>query len=129
MTTSTKVDDKQIEQIIAVLLRTGVLLAAAVVLFGGGMYLLHHHATVPQYRTFHSADAPFRNLRNILHSAWLGNSEAIIQTGILLLIATPVARVIFSVAAFALERDRMYVVFSLAVLIILIFSLFHGGSL
>jgi uncharacterized membrane protein len=125
----TKVDDKRIEQIIALLLRSGVLLAAAVVLFGGLLYLLNHHATTPQYRVFHSADTPFRNLRNILHSAWLGNSEAIIQTGILLLIATPVARVIFSVVAFALERDRMYVIFSFGVLVILIFSLFHGGTL
>jgi uncharacterized membrane protein len=123
------VDDKRIEQIIAVLLRTGVSLAASVVLFGGVMYLLRHHDDVPQYNIFHSADSPFRNLRNILHSAQLHNSEAIIQTGILLLIATPVARVIFSVIAFALERDRMYVIFSLGVLVILIFSLLHGGSL
>jgi uncharacterized membrane protein len=122
-------DDKRIEQIIATLLRAGVMLSAAVVLIGGLMYLHQEHADLPQYQVFHSADAPFRNLRSILHSVWLGNSEAIIQTGILLLIATPVARVLFSVIAFAREGDRMYVVFSLTVLLILFFSLFHGAAL
>ena len=122
-------DDKRIEQIIATLLRVGVMLSAAIALIGGLVYLHQEHADLPQYGVFHSADAPFRNLRNILHSVWLGNSEAIIQTGILLLIATPVARVLFSVIAFALEGDRMYVVFSLTVLLILLFSLFHGAAL
>jgi uncharacterized membrane protein len=40
-----------------------------------------------------------------------------------MLIATPVARVAFSVIAFALERVRMYIVFTLIVLTILILSL------
>ncbi len=124
-----RMDDKRIEQIIATLLRVGVMLAAAVVLIGGLLYLRRHHAAVPNYRLFHGADSPFINLRNILHSAFLGNSEGIIQTGILLLIATPVARVVFSVVAFALERDRMYVIFSLFVLAILMFSLLHGAAL
>jgi uncharacterized membrane protein len=39
------------------------------------------------------------------------------------LIATPVARVIFSVVAFAIERDRMYVSFTVWVLAILLYSL------
>lgn len=124
-----RIDDKRIEQIIGTLLRVGVMSAAAVVLIGGLLYLRTHHAAVPDYRLFHGADSPFTNLRNILHSALLGNSEGIIQTGILLLIATPVARVVFSVVAFALERDRMYVIFSLCVLAILMFSLFHGAAL
>ena len=123
------IDDKRIEQIIAKLLRFGVILSATVVLIGGVMYLRHEHADLPQYSVFHGHDAPFRTPRSIVPSAFLENSQAIIQIGILLLIATPVARVIFSVIAFALERDRMYVVFSLTVLLILLFSLFHGAAL
>jgi len=42
--------------------------------------------------------------------------------GLLLLIATPIARVAFSIVGFALERDRMYVVFTLIVLAILLYS-------
>jgi uncharacterized membrane protein len=48
----------------------------------------------------------------------------ILQLGLLLLIATPIARVIFSVFAFALEGDRMYVAFTLVVLTVLLYSLF-----
>jgi uncharacterized membrane protein len=47
----------------------------------------------------------------------------IIQLGILILIATPVVRVAFSVFAFAEERDWMYVVVTLVVLGLLLFSL------
>jgi uncharacterized membrane protein len=49
-----------------------------------------------------------------------------IQLGLLLLIATPVARVAFSVVAFVLERDRMYVGITLLVLAVLLFSLLGG---
>ena len=88
-TAHVSMDDKRIERIVATLLRAGVMLSAAVVLIGGLMYLHQEHADLPQYHVFHSADAPFRNLRSILHSVWLGNSEAIIQTGILVLIVPP----------------------------------------
>ena len=44
--------------------------------------------------------------------------------GLLLLIATPVARVIFSAIVFAMEGDRMYLLFTLIVLAVLLYSLF-----
>ena len=46
------------------------------------------------------------------------------QLGLLLLIATPVARVIFSAIVFAVENDRMYLLFTLLVLAVLLYSLF-----
>jgi uncharacterized membrane protein len=54
-----------------------------------------------------------------------GDPATIIQLGILLLIATPVARVAFALVAFAIERDRLYVAVSLIVLAVLLFSFFH----
>jgi uncharacterized membrane protein len=57
-----------------------------------------------------------------------GDGRAIIQCGLLLLIATPVARVLFSIVAFALEKDRLYVVLTLIVFCILIYSLFGGAT-
>jgi uncharacterized membrane protein len=64
-----------------------------------------------------------RTLRGIVRAALGLHPRGIIQLGLVLLIATPVARVAFSVFAFAVERDRMYVVFTLMVLGILILSL------
>ncbi len=55
------------------------------------------------------------------------SGRGIIQLGLLLLVATPVARVIFSVAAFALQQDWIYVVITLIVLAVLGFSLLGGA--
>jgi uncharacterized membrane protein len=52
----------------------------------------------------------------------------LIQLGLLLLIATPVARVAFSVAVFAMQRDRLYVVVALIVLAVLMYSLTGGRA-
>jgi uncharacterized membrane protein len=48
----------------------------------------------------------------------------LVQAGLVVLIATPVVRVMASVAAFALEGDRLYTVITLAVLAVLLTSLF-----
>jgi uncharacterized membrane protein len=56
-----------------------------------------------------------------------GRGRGLIQLGLLFLIATPIARVGFSIVGFALERDRMYVIFTLIVLAILLYSLLGSG--
>ena len=55
-----------------------------------------------------------------------GNPTSYLMLGSFLLIATPVARVVFSVVAFALQRDRLYVVVTLIVLAVLMYSLAVG---
>jgi uncharacterized membrane protein len=67
-----------------------------------------------------------RTFSGILADATAFRGRGIIQLGLLLLIATPVARVAFSVVAFALERERLYVIVTLAVLAVLLFSLAGG---
>ncbi|HET9999979.1 MAG TPA: TSUP family transporter [Ktedonobacteraceae bacterium] len=54
--------------------------------------------------------------------------QAVIALGLLLLIATPVMRVAVSIITFAFERDRQYVVITIVVLAILLFSMFFLGS-
>lgn len=49
---------------------------------------------------------------------------AVAQTGLLVLVATPVIRVVASVIGFAMEGDRTYVVITMIVLCILLLSLF-----
>jgi len=119
-------DDRRIETIIGNLLRTGVLLAAFVVSAGGFFYLLHHHADPVSYKTFVPGANSVSTLPGIVHSALHFESVGWIQFGLLLLIATPVARVCFAVIGFALERDRLYTVISLIVLAILVASLLRA---
>lgn len=120
--------DQRVEQFLGNLLRVGVLLAATVVLAGGVLYLLQHGKEVKDFGTFEGEPDHLRSFAGIIGSAFQGESRGIIQLGLLLLIATPVARVVFSVFAFALQRDRIYVVLTLIVLCVLLFSL-AGGHL
>ncbi len=117
-------DDEKVERLMGNLLRAGVVLAALVVAAGSLLYLARHATASAAYGVFHGEPANLRSLPGIVRGAFSLTGRGIIQLGILLLIATPVARVAFSVYAFARERDRMYVVITLIVLTVLLYSLF-----
>ncbi len=120
--------DYRIEVVVGNLLRAGVMLAAAVVIVGGAIYLARHGRARPQYRVFHSEPSALRAVPEIAEGASSLQGRNIIQLGLLLLIATPVFRVAFSVVGFALEHDYLYVGVTLMVLTVLLFSL-AGGHL
>ncbi len=116
-------NDLRIEIIIGALLRTGVILAGAVVLFGAVVYLAHHGHNPAIYTVFRGEPESLTSLSGIIQGVLHMSGSAIIQLGLLLLIATPVARVAFSAVAFAIERDYMYVGITLFVLAVLLYSL------
>ena len=107
------------------LLQTGVLLASAVVLIGGFLYLHAHAGTTTDYSIFAGEPSSLRHPAELLRLLMTGDPAAIVQLGVLLLIATPIARVVFAAIGFAVERDRLYVAISLVVLAVLIFGLLH----
>ncbi|HUA85667.1 MAG TPA: DUF1634 domain-containing protein [Bryobacteraceae bacterium] len=115
--------DERLEIIVANLLRSGVMTAAAVVLGGGIVYVLRHGGEIASYSPFRGEPGEYRVVSSIVRGAFAGNPRAIIQLGLLLLIATPVARVAISIVGFALEKDRTYIVITTLVLAILLFSL------
>lgn len=115
--------DERVEGIIGTLLRTGVSAAALVTLLGGAVYLIRHGANMPHYYVFQGEPADLRDVAGIVGEARSLSGRGLIQLGVLLLIATPVARVAFSVVAFALQRDRTYVVITLLVLAVLLAGL------
>jgi uncharacterized membrane protein len=117
-------DEQKLENLIAHLLRAGVLAAAMVVISGGVLYLGAHPRARADYHTFHAEPDELKTVDGIVRAAFSGDSRAIMQLGLLLLIATPVVRVMFSIFAFAIEGDRMYVLFTLIVLGVLLYSLF-----
>jgi len=117
-------DDDRVEGLIANLLRMGVLIAALVVIGGAVPYLGHHPRAHAGYKTFHGEPGNLKSVHGIIGSAFSGDARGIMQLGLLLLIATPIARVIFSAVAFAIQGDRMYVGFTLIVLAVLLYSLF-----
>jgi uncharacterized membrane protein len=121
--------DQQVEQIIGNLLRWGVITAAAVVFLGAIVYLAGHglENTADHYHIFKGEPGDLRSPAGVVSDAWTLRGRGLIQLGLLLLIATPIARVIFSVYAFARQRDYLYVLFTLIVLAVLLFSLFYGS--
>ena len=127
MTATRPWTDRKIEDMLGNLLRAGVLLSALVVLLGAAIYLVRHGHSPADYRVFHAEPAELRSIRGIFGQMVALRGSGIIQMGLLLLIATPVARVALSVWGFAEERDWMYVTFTLIVLAILLYSLLGSG--
>ena len=119
--------DQKLEVAIGRTLQIGVLLAAAVVLLGGILYLRQETGPRPDYSHFTGVAERFRSPAEIVSYAFRGRARDIIQLGLLLLIATPVARVVFAAAGFLLEKDYLYVGVSLIVLAILLYSLLHAA--
>jgi len=115
------------ELILGNLLRAGVLLSAAVVLCGAGIYLARHAHEPANYRIFRGEPSDFRTIPGVIRSVMHGRGRGFIQLGLLLLIATPIARVSFSIVGFAIERDHLYIVFTVLVLVILLYSLLGSG--
>jgi uncharacterized membrane protein len=119
-------NDRRLEEIIGRLLQVGVLLAAAIVFAGGVAYLVQHANEKVDFHHFTANPGAPRTFRGIFHSAAAFQSEGLIQLGLLLLIATPVARVVIAVVGFFLERDWLYVTVSAIVLLVLVFSLMRA---
>ena len=117
--------DTKIEHILAYILRIGVIVSAVVVLFGAVLYLFSHGKERPDYYRFVFNPFSVDNPMDLLRDVFALKSLEIMKLGILLLVGTPILRVIISVIAFIYEKDLMYVVFTLIVLSVLIYSFFY----
>ena len=120
--------DYRVEQIIGRLLQLGVLLAAIVVLTGGILLLVQYGSEIAAFQVFRGESGALSSVTGIISTALRGDSRAIVQLGLLLLIATPVARVALTLVAFAVKRDRLYVVTTLIVLAVLLYGLVWGRA-
>lgn len=114
------------EAVMGTLLRVGVIVAASVVVVGGMLFFIQHPGIGINYKAFKGEPARLRHLSLIIGEAFDLRSRSVIQFGLLLLIATPIARVVLSLFGFMLKKDRTYVFITLLVLMVLLFSLFTG---
>ena len=120
--------DQQFEIFLGHLLRTGVVIAAVIVLAGGVWFLGRANGERREYKSFRGVPAELSAVPAILRGAAEWQPLAVIQLGILVLIATPVARVLFSMLGFALERDWLYVGVTAIVLALLLYSLTNSSA-
>lgn len=118
--------DDEMEREVGRWLKVGVLSAAVVVLIGGLAYLIRSGGAPFALHAFKGEPAELRSLAGIASGVAAGDSRAIIQLGVVLLIGTPIVRVALTLAGFLRQRDRQYVGLTALVLGLLLFSLLHG---
>jgi len=120
-----RIEDTQ--KFISKILITGVILSTFFVILGGLFYLINFGNSTPKYYVFRGEPAELRSIAEIIKNVFTLRSEDIIQFGLLLLMLTPVARVLFTLVAFLQEKDFIYVSVATIVLSVLLFSLLTGG--
>lgn len=126
--TNTSFKEKDMQAIIGWILRAGVLVSMSVVFIGGIVFIYRHGHETPDYHTFKGVPDFVHNASGIINGIFTLRGRAIIQAGIILLIATPVIRVVFSAVGFILEKDYLYVGITLIVLLIIFISMFSGHA-
>ena len=128
MNESKKFRDTDMQAIIGWILRAGVLISMSVVFIGGVVYLYRHGQTHVDYSTFKGVPDFVGSAGGILHGIFTGRGRAIIQAGIILLIATPIIRVVFSAIGFVIEKDYLYLGITILVLLIILGSMLSGHA-
>jgi uncharacterized membrane protein len=119
--------DHDIEQFIGLQLRFGVLLSSFIVLMGGILYLMQSGSMpLPHYQLFIGQKAGLTTGREIWHSVTGMEAKGIIQFGVIVLIATPILRILFSLIGFIFEKDRLYIGITMVVLSVMMISIFGG---
>jgi len=109
-----KFETEKGQHYIALSLRYGSLISTLVMALGLSVLLAR---AVVIFFSPSAANGQFW-IRNV-HAAAL----AVMQGGILLLLLTPIFRIVVASVSFALERDRKYVLISLGVLLVVLLSI------
>jgi uncharacterized membrane protein len=123
-----KFKDKDMQSLLGQVLRAGTVISISIVFIGGIFYLYRHGHTIADYRMFKGIPDFVQHPAGIFNGILTLKGQAIIQFGIVLLIATPIFRVIFSAVGFVLEKDYMYLGISLLVLFIIFMSMMSGHA-
>lgn len=132
MVTERAGEPRWVDLAISRLLRGGVVLSMSVVLAGMVLTFVHHPDYVTSKPALVQLTAVAQSFPHNIADVWKGlaqvRGQALVTFGLLLLIATPVARVALSIIIFAIERDRLYVVITAAVLMLLLASFMLGAA-
>lgn len=120
-----------IQQLIGNTLRWGVILACLLATIGGVYYLMQHGLDlVPDYRHFDATSAAAQPQFTTLGGLWQGilhgDAASCVQVGVIVLILTPIARVVLSLFDFIVEQDWLYVAITAIVLTVIISNSLGG---
>ncbi|HEY5769639.1 MAG TPA: DUF1634 domain-containing protein [Terrimicrobium sp.] len=120
--------DEQIQNTLARVMLSGVLIAAAIMAAGLVWFLATHDGLPPGDHTFSGEPKYFENPISMIGRAFdpgeVGRRRSVIMIGVVLLLINPVVRVAFAACGFAAQGDKTYTRISLLVLAVLLFSFF-----
>ena len=121
-------DPNSMNYVLGIVLRYGVVLSGAIIAIGTALFIAKHSFDdASASLAYNPGMVPHGTFPVSLLSIFTGlvflDPSSIIQLGLLVLLATPVARVVLSLFLFAAERDRKFVYLTTAVLAILLFSI------
>ena len=120
--------DKQIQNTLAKLMITGVVIAAAVMLVGSLWFVSAHWTAQPGDHIFGGEPKYLENPVSMVARAFdrgeFGERRSVVMIGVVLLLLNPLIRVAFAAIGFGAQRDRLYTMISLIVLSILLISFF-----
>lgn len=109
-------------------LRWGVTIASVLAGIGGIFYFIQHGGELlntEKYQSFAYKDAQdpaTTTFGGILEGAFSGNSESLIQLGVIALLLTPIMRVVLSLFDFLKQRDWLYVAITAFVLGVIVMN-------
>jgi len=118
--------DADIQLLLGRVLRAGTIISVSIVFLGGVIYLSNHGQAIADYSVFKGIPAFIKHAGSLVSGAFVLKGQAVMQLGIILLIATPILRVIFSTVGFVLVKDHLYTGISLLVLLIIFMSMMSG---
>lgn len=121
-------NDAQLQNSLARVMLTGVLVAAAVMGAGLIWFVATHEGMPPGDHLFSGEPKYFENPVSMLERAAslkaIGHRRSLIMIGVVLLLINPLIRIAFAAVGFAAQGNRLYTVISLAVLGVLLLSFF-----
>jgi len=117
-----------INDAISLALRAGVLLSAAIILIGVVLVFVHQGSNgfslsqiaAPNSRVNSSIFQP----PEVMEGLSKPNGLDYVYLGLMVLIATPIIRVVLGIAQFVKERNRLYTIITVIVLFNLMFAIF-----
>lgn len=118
-------ETRVLELRLAKVLVLGICVCAGLIAVSLAAMLIGHGSDRVSFTEFHPESSP-TSIRGVVDGIRAMDGRSWLMLGVLCVLITPMARVAFSLASFAKERDRLYVCITLFVLAVLGYSFFFG---
>ncbi|AYN01690.1 DUF1634 domain-containing protein [Chryseobacterium sp. 3008163] len=118
--------DVDLNRSVGNLLRLGVILSVITSLIGFVKLFMEGFKMPRKYKLLDMGTSSEKVWSHFWETLCKGEGMAIIQLGILMLIFTPLMRIIFALIGYLKEKDYTYVIISSIVLIIMVISFITG---